>query len=73
MRKAIETIQAPKWKNRLDIYLKRNDSETERLAATLSLDTLGWATNVKRALGQISQVCVMELPERGPKAIIGAA
>lgn len=73
MRKAIETIQAPKWRSRLDVYLKHSDSETERLAATLSLDTLGWTTNVKRALGQISHVCVMESPEPGPKAIMGEA
>lgn len=69
--KVIKTVPVPKWRNRVDIYLNRNDSETERLAARLSLDTLGFATNVKRAFGKFTNVCVMELPEKGPEAVVG--
>ena len=71
--RVIKTVPVPKWRNRVDIYLNRNDNdnETERLAARLSLDTLGFATNVKRAFGKFTNVCVMELPEKGPEAVVG--
>ena len=71
--KAISRVPAPKWRNRLDIYLNRNDNESARLAATLSLDKLGWTTNVKRACGQISEVWVMELPDERHPQVLGAA
>lgn len=58
-------MRAPKWRNKLDVYYKRNDSEIQRFLATLSLDKLGFKTNVQRACGRINEVCVMELPSRG--------
>ncbi|KAI4120769.1 MAG: hypothetical protein LQ338_006778 [Usnochroma carphineum] len=73
MQKAIKTVPAPRMSNRLNIYLNRNDSDIDRLAATLSLDVLGWAANFKRVCGKVSEVCVMELPEERPGTAAPAA
>ena len=72
-RKATSRISAPKWSNRLDIYLDREDTDTKSLAATLNLDKLGWTTSLKRFCGSIREVWVMELPDGDASPTIAAA
>lgn len=51
----------PKWGSYVDIWVDQDD-ETKRVAATLNLDKLGWATNVQRAWGRFSHIYVMSTP-----------
>ena len=50
---------APKWGSRVDIY---DDSESNRLVATLNLSKLGWLVNARRLVGKCNEILVMELP-----------
>lgn len=50
---------APKWNSYVDIHVTQDD-KTERLAATLNLDKLGWATNVMRLCGKFSHIYVLD-------------
>lgn len=49
----------PKWGSRVSIYEESPDSK--RMIATLNLDKLDWLANMKRHIGLISKVYVMEV------------
>ncbi|MCJ1452588.1 hypothetical protein MMC28_002931 [Mycoblastus sanguinarius] len=67
---ATKPKKAPKWANRVDIY---DESESNRLVATLNLGKLSWSTNMKRLVGKCNQIYVMELPDEMPSRDIAAA
>ena len=71
--KAEGPYTAPKWGSQLDIYLEREDTKTERLAARLNLNSLGWTTNLKRKCGSIRHVWIMELADGTSSPPIAAA
>ncbi|KAL8712037.1 MAG: hypothetical protein Q9220_003733 [cf. Caloplaca sp. 1 TL-2023] len=59
----IITLRAPRVGNHMNIYAKRDDSDMDRLVAMLNLGVLGWSATIKRAMGKINEVWVMELPK----------
>lgn len=62
---------APKWNSYVDIYV--GEDETQRLAATLNLDKLGWATNLKRLCGKFSHIYVVDCDGRTASPLLRAA
>ena len=53
---------APKFFSQVDVFVNQDDG-TERLVTTLNLDKLGWSTNIKRLVGKISDIYVIETPD----------
>ncbi|MCJ1450131.1 hypothetical protein MMC28_000460 [Mycoblastus sanguinarius] len=51
---------APKWRSRASIYERFG---SRRMIATVNLDQLDWVANIKRHLGLISEIYVMEQPK----------
>lgn len=62
---------APKWNSHVDIYVDQD--HTKRLAATLDLGKLGWASNMMRLCGKYSQIVVMELPDAHSASLVQAS
>lgn len=57
--RVIKSQTVPKWRSHVNIYVGEAE-ETQRLAATLNLDKLGWTTSMKRLCGKFSHIYVVE-------------
>lgn len=55
--RVMKTQSAPKWSSHVDICVQHD--RTERVAATLNLDSLGWVTNMQRLCGRYSDIYVI--------------
>ncbi|MCJ1255263.1 hypothetical protein MMC24_003079 [Lignoscripta atroalba] len=72
--KEISKIALPKFGSRVDIYVDEDGSQKAKgFVATVNLDRLGWAANMKRHLGSISHLYVMELPDETRSPLVFAA
>ena len=71
-RKEISKIPVPRFSSRVDIYVHEDGSQRKGFVGTVNLDRLGWATNVRRLLGGIDYLYVMDLSEGRHSPIITA-
>ena len=60
--RATSKQHAPRFLSQVDVFASQDDG-TERLVTILNLDKLGWSTNIKRLVGQISDIYVIENPD----------
>ena len=70
--KEISKIAVPRFSSRVDIYVDEDGSQRKGFVGTVNLDRLGWATNVRRLLGGIDYLYVLDFPKRGHSPMITA-
>ncbi|MCJ1405815.1 hypothetical protein MMC11_009045, partial [Xylographa trunciseda] len=77
--KKICTQSVPRFASYVNVYVEEDISEqngSERrksLVATVNLHKLGWSANIKRLMGGINHLYVMELPHGSHSPLAAAA
>ncbi|KAI9863673.1 MAG: hypothetical protein M1813_003696 [Trichoglossum hirsutum] len=55
-------VEIPRWGQKVDVYLEigPSDAKTHQLLATVNLNSLGFTMNIRRYLGRLKSIYVLD-------------